>query len=214
MANDVDALTGLAGRGALREALGFLMEAGDILSLATLDLDRFMEINLDFGPQAGDKVLMEVARLLEDEASRQKGTAFRLSGDEFGLLLPGATLETAFLQMEAVRKQVESGAERFALPDKRTVTVTIGVAEYPRDGKNVSALLNAAEAALASAKEQGRNAVALPLTEEMVMKSCYYSAVSARKLKSLAERLKRKESVLLREALTDLIAKYDTGPSR
>jgi plasmid stabilization system protein ParE len=89
------------------------------------------------------------------------------------------------------------------------VTLTIGVAQHPRDAKDARDLIAAANAALAAAKEAGRNQVALPPTEDMVMKSCYYPAGSLRKLKILAERLSRKESRLLREALDDLLRKYD-----
>jgi hypothetical protein len=89
------------------------------------------------------------------------------------------------------------------------VTVTVGVAQHPRDAKDARGLLEASAAALQAAKEGGRNRVGLPPNEEMVMKSCYYPATSVRKLKTLAERLKRKESHLLREALDDLFRKYD-----
>ncbi len=89
------------------------------------------------------------------------------------------------------------------------VQKTIGVAQYPRDAKDARGLLQAADAALATAKESGRNQVALPPNEEMVMKSCYYPASSMRKLRALAERLGRKDSPLLREALDDLFRKYD-----
>jgi len=58
-------------------------------------------------------------------------------------------------------------------------------------------------------KEMGRNQVALAPNEEMVMKSCYYPSTAVRQLKILVEQLKKKESVLLREALNDLLRKYD-----
>jgi len=110
--------------------------------------------------------------------------------------------------METLRATVES-SPRFELPDQRNLMVTIGVAQYPRDAKDARSLLQAADAALATAKESGRNQVALPPNEEMVMKSCYYPASSMRKLRALAERLGRKDSPLLREALDDLFRKYD-----
>ena len=84
--------------------------------------------------------------------------------------------------METLRARVAS-SERFDLPDQRNVMVTIGVAQYPRDAKDARGLLQAADAALAAAKESGRNQVALPPNEEMVMKSCYYPASSVRKLR-------------------------------
>ncbi|MHB1681294.1 MAG: GGDEF domain-containing protein, partial [Bacilli bacterium] len=58
-------------------------------------------------------------------------------------------------------------------------------------------------------KELGGNRVGLPQPEEMVMKSCYYSSARLRRLKLVAEKEARPESVLLREALDDLLKKYD-----
>jgi diguanylate cyclase len=203
-------LTGLPEREGLRRALTSPVAAGDNVAVAHLDLDSFHGVNTEFGHEVGDRVLQVLATLLESEAQAAGGTAYHFSGDEFALLLPSHTLEQAFLRMEGFRARVQGSADRFGLPDSRAMTVTIGVAQCPRDGKDVEALFKAADAALLAAKEQGRNAVGLPPNEEMVMKTCYYPAGTVRKLKSLAERASRKESVLLREALDDLLRKYDT----
>ena len=206
-----DPLTGLPDRETLREALDRTIAVGETLALATFDIDSFMEINLDHGPEVGDAVLKTLAKFTEEEAEACGGAAFRLSGDEFGILMPGLTLEQAFLRMEQMRAKVQNAAAEFGIPDARTVTISVGVAQYPRDGKDAQALFKSADAALLSAKEQGRNAVGLPPNEEMVLKSCYYPSGDVRKLKLLAEKLNRKESVLLREALSDLLRKYDTA---
>ena len=66
-----------------------------------------------------------------------------------------------------------------------------------------------ADLALYAAKEQGGDAVALAPGDEMVLKSSYYTASQLGRLKALAERQKKKESVLLREALDELLRKYD-----
>jgi predicted signal transduction protein with EAL and GGDEF domain len=137
------------------------------------------------------------------------GDVYRITGDEFAVVMPGMSLEDAFLHLESLRKQIEGAARQFGLPDQRAVTVTIGVAQRPRDAKDARGLLEASAAALQAAKEGGRNRVGLPPNEEMVMKSCYYPATSVRKLNTLAKRLSRKESHLLREALDDLFRKYD-----
>ncbi len=215
MARVQDELTGLAGREALRVALATqtAMQKGDGAGLALLDVDLFGEINHEFGSETGDRVLTALADLLREMQTEagNGATAFRLSGDEFALLLPNATLEAAFLRAEAFRARVEAETTaRRVAPDGRAVTVTIGVAQFPRDARTAEGVLKASEAALAARKEQGRNAVGLPPNEEMVMKSCYYPAPAVRKLKALSEKTARKESALLREALTDLIGKYDT----
>ena len=201
-----DVLTGLPGRPSLTMALKPLVDGAADVALAVLDVDFFTEVNAKYGPETGDRLLQALADLLEKEVPQ---TAYRISGDEFALLLPHQSLEQAFLRMETLRNRVAGATEQFGLPDGRAVTITIGVAQYPRDARDAEGLLKAADAALLAAKEGGRNSVGLPPNEEMVMKSCYYPSASVRKLKALAERLNRKESPLLREALNDLLRKYD-----
>jgi diguanylate cyclase (GGDEF)-like protein len=202
----VDALTELPSRAALDSTVKSMIEHGESVALAVLDVDCFLEVNDSFGYDVGDRVLQALADLLSRHAP---DAAYRISGDEFAVVLPNATLEQAFLRMEALRANVQEAVDHFDLPGRRAVTVTIGVAQVPRDGKDLRGLLSAADAALEAAKEAGRNQVGLPPNEEMVMKSCYYSSSSMRKLKELAKRLNRKESHLLREALDDLLRKYD-----
>ncbi len=205
---DKDGLTGLPGAENLRRVMTGRIKAGDSLALAWLDLDSFDEINKTLGVESGDRVISTLADLLKEFLKERGGEAYRVGGDAFALLLPGLTLEQAFLQMERFRAEVQGAQERFSLKEGHAITVSIGVAQYPRDGKDASDLIKAADAAMMSAKEQGQNAVGLPPNEEMVLKSCYYPAGAVRKLRSLAEKTGRKESVLLREALTDFIGKF------
>lgn len=204
MVKHIDTLTELPNRTGLGPELDRLVAAGEPVALAVLDLDHFLEVNSEFGHDVGDQLLIGLAALLRE--ALQQGV-YRISGDEFAVVMPGLGLEQAFLRMESLRARVHSHS--FGLPDGREVTVTIGVAQYPRDARDSQALRKAAGAALMAAKETGRNQVALPPNEEMVMKSCYYSAAAIRRLKALAEELRRKESVLLREALDDVLRKYD-----
>jgi diguanylate cyclase (GGDEF)-like protein len=206
MTQHSDPLTGLPDRVALEGALKPLIGADDGVALAALDLDHLLEINAEFGSKVGDQVLQTLARLLDES---EPGHVYRITGDEFMIVMPGLSLEEAFLRVERLRKRIEDAAQEFGLPDRRTVTVTIGVAQRPRDAKDARGLLEASSAALQAAKEGGRNRVGLPPNEEMVMKSCYYPATSLRKLNTLAKRLSRKESHLLREGLDDLFRKYD-----
>lgn len=204
MSGRTEQLTGLAV--GLEDDLKHLVNKHDGLALALLDVDMFMEINTAFGHEAGDRVLKVLSDLLREACP---DGAYRTGGDEFGAVMPGVALEQAFLRMEALRAKVQAAAERFALPDGRPITITVGVAHCPRDAKDAASLQRMAYAALIAAKEGGRNQVALPPNEDMVMKSCYYAASSIRRLKALAEQTGRKESALLREALDDLLRKYD-----
>lgn len=204
-ARNEDALTGLHNRGAMERTIKQAIEKGASVAVGLMDIDNFLDINTQFGHDVGDEVLKQIGQYLRESSS----DAYRLSGDEFAAVLVGATLEQAFLRMELLRGRIQGGAATFDLPDGREVHVTIGVAQIPRDAKDLRGLLEAADAALGSAKESGRNQVALPSNEEMVMKSCYYPSTQVRKLKMLAEQQSRKESQLLREALDELFRKYD-----
>lgn len=203
----VDVLTGLPQRTEFETDLAALTSAEAAVSLAILDVNAFFDINRTFGHETGDAVLATLAAVIADNAV---GRTYRVAGDEFAIVMPDMSLEQAFLSMENLRRMVQESTDRFALPDARAVTVGIGVAQYPRDAKDAEALHRAASAALGSCKEAGASQVMLPLNEEMVMKSCYYAASSVRRLKSLSERTGKKESMLLREALSDLLRKYDT----
>ena len=201
-----DALTNLPGRPVMEDELAQRLAQREPFAVALIDVDFFQELNEQGGHAEGDRILQRLAGLLHEA---NLGTAYRISGDEFALVIPQVTLEQAFLQVERLRALV-SGSD-FALAGGRDITITAGVAHSPRDAKEVQALLNAADAALLSAKEGGRDQVALPPNEEMVLKSCYYPSAGLRKLKTLAERLGQRESYLLREALADLLRKHDTA---
>ncbi|HWQ11664.1 MAG TPA: diguanylate cyclase [Roseiflexaceae bacterium] len=207
MPPETDELTGLQGRGAFEGALKQALAASDGVALALIDVDNLKEINDEQGYAAGDEVLRALGPLLEQAAP---GHAFRLGGDEFALILPDTTLEQAFLRLEGLRARAQAELRAPAASGERPVTIKAGVAQAPRDAKDQRGLVSAADAALQAAREVGRNTVCLPPNEEMVMKSAYYPATSLRRLKALAERLKRSESRLLREALEDLFRKYDT----
>lgn len=186
------------------EALG----AEPVTSLLQIDLDDFVGINESAGRDAGDRVLAAAARTLQAAAKKEGWTFVRVGGDEFVLVARGVGLEQAFLRAEALRQALGEAMDA-ALENGRACTASIGVANVPRDAKTAEELLRKADLALYSAKEQGGNAVGLTPGDEMVLKSSYYGVAQLARLKSLAERLKKKEAVLLREGLDDLLRKYD-----
>jgi diguanylate cyclase (GGDEF)-like protein len=206
----VDRLTGLLDRRAFMEAVEERVRADEVVTVGALDIDQFKTLNDSCGHAAGDQVLAAVARHLAELAERNEGMAGRVGGDEFAIALPGKTLEQGFLAFEQLRRDV--AADTAVLPQEAKgfrLTISIGAANYPRDVKNAADLLSRADQALWQAKEGGRDQVALPAPEEMVLKSNYYTTAQLGRLKRLAESAKKKESVLLREALDDLFRKYD-----
>ena len=200
-----DPLTQLLSQPRFDADLQQAIDAGAGVALALIDIDYFKEINDSYGHELGNAVLKQLGNII---AAGNAPHAYRIGGDEFASLMPGSTLEQAFLRMEQLRVLYHNTSSE-AHPQHKHSSVTIGVAHYPRDAKDMASLIAAASAAQAAAKESGRNQVSLPPNEEMVMKSCYYSSNAIQKLRALSKKLNRKESPLLREALDDLIRKYD-----
>jgi diguanylate cyclase (GGDEF)-like protein len=182
-------------------------EKEQTVTLLAIDLDNLMRLNEEVGHPAGDRFIKTAAAVLAKAAARDGWTLGRIGGDEFAVLLPRVGLEQAFLRAETLRADIEEALKK-AVPERRC-TASIGVANYPRDAKNAEELKRKADLALYAAKEQGGGAVSLTPGENMVLRSSYYPAAQLGRLRSLAERQKKKEAVLLREALDDLIRKYD-----
>jgi diguanylate cyclase len=177
------------------------------VSFFSIDLDDLYSLNAAIGRGAGDRVISAATGALVRAAAQEKWTVGRIGGDEFTVLLPGVALEQAFLRAEKLRAEIGEALKK-AVPARRC-TASIGVANYPRDAKNADELARKAGLALYAAKEQGGDAVSLTPGENMVLRSSYYAAPQLGRLRSLAERQKKKEAVLLREGLDDLLRKYD-----
>ncbi len=161
----IDALTGLLNRAELNSRgteLMALCERHDLtFCCLTIDVDRFKLINDTHGHLMGDSVLREIAARLR-EVSRQADTPFRLGGDEFLLLAPESTPNTALALADRLRAAIAD--EPFTLPgangagvrEQVTVTVSVGVASW-RPGSLLKDILHEADAALYAAKRAGRN---------------------------------------------------------
>jgi diguanylate cyclase (GGDEF)-like protein len=198
----------VAGRDDPLVALEAAQAHDPVVSMLLIDLDRFGELNAEAGREVGDAVLEATIAQLRRVAKREGWTYLRVGGDEFALVAPAVALEQAFLRAERLRGELDALLEG-EHPGPPRCTASIGVANLPRDAKGSDELLRQAELALFAAKDQGGDAVGLTPGEEMVLKSSYYGTAQLARLKSLAEREKTKEAVLLREALDDLLRKYD-----
>lgn len=182
-------------------------EKGDPVSLLLLDLDGLHELNTVHGRDEGDRAINATIATLARSAKSEGWTLGRLGGDEFGLVAPKIGTEAAFLRAEALRRELDAAIAK-ALRHGRA-TASIGVASAPRDARSPDDLMRKADLALYAAKDQGGSTVALTPGDDMVLKSSYYSTAQLGRLKSLAERMKKKEAVLLREALDDLLRKHE-----
>ena len=126
---------------------------GSPFSVVLLDLDRFKPINDQFGHQAGDAALVEVAHRLTS-AIRDVDLIARVGGDEFGLILPNTGLAGALRLAEKVLGVLRDEVMEF---DEAVLNLgaSAGVASYPEHGENGRQLVAAADAALYRAKRGG-----------------------------------------------------------
>jgi diguanylate cyclase (GGDEF)-like protein len=161
-----DPLTGLFNRRYMEETLEREVRraerAGRPLTLLLLDIDEFKHQNDSFGHDAGDAVLRELGALLAGSL-RREDVACRYGGDEFVLVLPDASLDTALRRADEIRETIKG--LRVSAHGHRlgAITVSIGLAALPDHGLDREALLAAADTALYRAKREGRDRVsALP----------------------------------------------------
>jgi diguanylate cyclase (GGDEF)-like protein len=118
-----------------------------------LDVDHFKKYNDTHGHQAGDEVLARVGTVLRNSI-RPYDCAARYGGEEFLVMLSATSLDRAEESAERIRKQVQ--AEQF---EGGSVTISIGVAEYPSQGDTAESVIGQADAALYQAKRAGRDRV-------------------------------------------------------
>lgn len=154
-----DWLTGLANRRAFEARLQRELDGRgeNSLSLILLDLDQFKSVNDSCGHLAGDRLLCQVARLLQQDRRPQDLVA-RLGGDEFGLILPQCVPYDAVDIAERLRRSLE--LFNFAWDDRCfAVTASIGVALVADANTTLEEAMRQADAACYRAKEKGRNRV-------------------------------------------------------
>lgn len=159
-----DALTGLANRRSLDEALGRefrrASRAKFPISVAMIDIDFFKSFNDTYGHPAGDRCLVSVAHTLRKLVNRPGDIVARYGGEEFMLVLPETNLEGA----TAVARELRRGVEALGIPHNSSrqgiVTISQGVAMVEPTGKETfENLIAQADAALYAAKRAGRNRV-------------------------------------------------------
>lgn len=157
-----DPLTGLFNRRYLEETLARelarCVRNGQPMSAAVVDVDHFKQFNDTHGHEAGDRVLVEVAALLQ-HGIRATDIACRHGGEEFVLLMPDSPIEAALARVDALRELAAQLQLRYTSGPLQPVTFSAGIAVAPRDGTSAETLLRAADAALYEAKSGGRNRV-------------------------------------------------------
>ena len=158
-----DALTGLHNRRYMAGQLQALMSraghGGDPVAVLVLDIDHFKLVNDGFGHDAGDEVLREFAVRLATNV-RAIDLPCRLGGEEFVVVMPGASLEDAAQVADRIRRDV--GTQPFPImagAEALTVTVSVGVAASTGAADTPDSLLKRADEGVYEAKARGRNQV-------------------------------------------------------
>ena len=179
-------------------------------SIVTCDIDNLNTINKMHGNAIGDEVIKKVISIFNNNLSETD--LISRSGDEFTLLLVKKGAERSFMDLEEIRRYLSDNT--FDLKDSIktkniNITLSFGIASYPRDSKNVIDLLRVADSSLFRAKKGGKNRICLSEAESMALKSSYFTKTQLDRLSDLSKLNDRTEAFLLREALDDLFKKYN-----
>ncbi|RZJ17290.1 MAG: PleD family two-component system response regulator [Brevundimonas sp.] len=158
-----DALTGLHNRrymsGQLQGLVDHANHGGESVATLVLDIDHFKAVNDGFGHDAGDEVLREFAVRLATNV-RAIDLPCRLGGEEFVVVMPGASLEAAHSVADRIRRDIASAPFRImGGREQLTITVSVGVAASTGEGDTPDALLKRADEGVYEAKSAGRNRV-------------------------------------------------------
>ncbi|MDH5230942.1 MAG: diguanylate cyclase [Gammaproteobacteria bacterium] len=157
----VDGLTGLFNHRHMQELLtreiARSQRTHNPLSVLFIDVDHFKQFNDNYGHQAGDDLLKQLAELFRNSL-RTNDIIARYGGEEFVIILPEINKDNALIVAEKLRAQTER-TEFLEQTEKHSVTISVGVATYGENGTDNETLLRKADEALYVAKDQGRNCV-------------------------------------------------------
>jgi len=158
----LDVLTGLLNSGVFFQTVSEVCEIagrnGTAAGLMIIDVDQFKTFNDRYGRAAGDSLLAEMAGIIKG-ATRGDDLAARYGGDEFAVILPGASGRRLLDIASNIRDEIREHYFLRKAGRQARITVSIGVAEFPRDAGDAAGLFRAVQRALDKAKKDGRDRV-------------------------------------------------------
>jgi diguanylate cyclase (GGDEF)-like protein/PAS domain S-box-containing protein len=164
-----DALTGLFNRRYMEESLTRELKRAEReskpIGLMMFDIDNFKKFNDAYGHDAGDSILREIGFYL-NKSVRGEDIVCRYGGEEFLVILPGATLEATKLRAEKLRNGIKELTVYYLGKPLSKCTVSIGISEYPKFGSTNVELIKKADEALYKAKSEGRDRVEIAASDE------------------------------------------------
>jgi diguanylate cyclase (GGDEF)-like protein/PAS domain S-box-containing protein len=196
-----DALTGLPNRVLLQDrlerAITHAHRAGSQVAVMFIDLDRFKHVNDTLGHDAGDQLIVEIARRLAGSL-RESDTVARQGGDEFVVVLPEMSGETDAARV--ARKLLDNLFQPLLLCGQEVFpTGSIGIAMYPRDGTDSATLLKCADSAMYGSKGEGGNGFSFYMADMGAQ-----TALHLRMESELQRALQRREFVLHYQPVVDI----------
>ena len=150
--SQMDGLTKTFNKMAFQEKMAALLPETGRGLLFVIDMDRFKQVNDEYGHSMGDRVLEEVARSLLD-VFRHRDPVGRVGGDEFVAFLVGANDDAVIeAKREALSSLIAEASRSLGVP----IALSVGVARYPQDGATYQELFDAADRAMYDEKNEGR----------------------------------------------------------
>lgn len=217
--SDLD--TGYLRRKPVEWRLKELIEAIDsaesgVVSVAYFDIDGFSEIEQEYGYDVADRLVQKLADRLDDVPKVDMASGY--VRDSFLVIYRDMNIDTAFFEAENTRQQMSQTVVTVRSQNGEEVEIapvfSAGVASYPGDAEDHNELIDLAEDAARRAYEAGGSRSTFGRAENMVPKTSHYLPTQLQRLRRLKERTGRSEASLLREALSDLLRKYDQRDSR
>ncbi len=207
MANH-DALTGLPNRVLMQDRLGQAImhahRAGRQVAVMFIDLDRFKHVNDSLGHDAGDALIVEIARRLSGSL-RESDTVARQGGDEFVVVLPDLAGQDDAAKV--ARKLLDNLFQPLLLCSQEVFpSGSIGIAMYPRDGEDCATLLKCADSAMYGSKGKGGNHYSF-YTAEMGEQAELHLRMEG----ALQRALQREEFLLVYQPVVDIGSGLVTG---
>ena len=156
-----DPLTRLYNRRYMEDALqrefAHATRDGYPVSIIMADIDHFKKVNDTYGHSTGDEVLAQLSQLFQANF-RTEDIVCRFGGEEFLIVMPETTSETAFLRIDHIRQVLESTPLKLSCGELK-ITLSAGIAVYPLEGSSIDEIVQKADRAMYRAKSEGRNRV-------------------------------------------------------
>jgi diguanylate cyclase (GGDEF)-like protein len=149
-----DVLTGLFNRNAMMDKVSEAIANSETFSFILLDIDDFRNINLEYGYNFGDRVLIEISNILKNNF-RKIDVISRFGGDEFAVMLRGSSKEHALREIEKIKNEISN----IDLEVRMKISFSAGISEFPSECRTPKKVFELADTRLLMAKKNGKGQI-------------------------------------------------------